>query len=391
MSTISKGKCLYFTLCMSFMSIVFIGSTPALCSSTEDYTDKAQDIQEELAAKKAAHDALLQKSMALNSQVSDLKKNLIKISKDLQTSEDSLSTADQRLQDLQHKKELIIRNLYKDQQAMGGLVSAIKKYSQTSTPDMLMQSNPIDAERASIVMKSIMPRLQQQSTSLKSQLAEIKKIEDDITNQQKIQTQEARKLDKQQGSLAVLLEQRQKMYKSTESQRLVQEKEVVELTQKSKNIEDLIQRLKAKKRASDDSDNVAENTHLLSHMLLPVHGKVYTAFGQRDGLGAPSKGITFSTRIGASVVTPLAGTVKFAGPFQKYKQILIVEHKGGYHSLIAGLARIDTVVGASLAAGEPVGIAETAGSPRVYYELRYNGKPINPQKSLLAQRKQEKS
>ena len=329
--------------------------------------------------------------MALNSQVSDLKKNLIKISKDLQTSEDSLSTADQRLQDLQHKKELIIRNLYKDQQAMGGLVSAIKKYSQTSTPDMLMQSNPIDAERASIVMKSIMPRLQQQSTSLKSQLAEIKKIEDDITNQQKIQTQEARKLDKQQGSLAVLLEQRQKMYKSTESQRLVQEKEVVELTQKSKNIEDLIQRLKAKKRASDDSDNVAENTHLLSHMLLPVHGKVYTAFGQRDGLGAPSKGITFSTRIGASVVTPLAGTVKFAGPFQKYKQILIVEHKGGYHSLIAGLARIDTVVGASLAAGEPVGIAETAGSPRVYYELRYNGKPINPQKSLLAQRKQEKS
>ena len=386
MIIISKRRNVNLIFCVSFVAVVLLQSAPGLCS-TEDYTDKAQDIQEELAAKKAAHNALLQKSMTLNSQVSDLKKNLIKISKDLQTSEDSLSTADQRLHDLQQKKELIIRNLYKDQKAMGGLVSAIKKYSQTSTPDMLMQSNPIDAERASIVMKSIMPRLQQQSTSLKSQLAEIKKIEDDITNQQKIQTQEARKLDKQQDSLAVLLEQRQKMYKSTESQRLAQEKEVVELTQKSKNIEDLIQRLKVKRRANDDSDDVAENTHLLSHMLLPVHGKVYTAFGQRDGLGAPSKGITFSTRVGASVVTPLAGTVKFAGPFQKYKQILIVEHKGGYHSLIAGLARIDTVVGASLAAG----IAETSGSPRVYYELRYNGKPINPQKSLLAQRKQEKS
>jgi len=394
MDATSKRKRLYFILYISIATVIFLMPAPALCN-TEDYTDKAQDIRDELAAKKAAHDVLLQKSTALNSQVSDLKKNLVKVSKDLQTSEDNLSATDQHLQDLQQKKERIIRSLYKDQQAMGGLVSAVKKYSQTSTPDMLMQSNPIDAERASIVMKSIMPRLQQQSTSLKSQLAEIKKIEDDISYQKQIQSEEANKLDKQQDNLAILLEQRQKMYKSTESQRLVQENEVAELTKKSKNIEDLIQRLKSnsKRRPSEDQEDrsdEAEN-HLPAHMLLPVHGKVYTAFGQRDDLGAPSKGVTFSTRPGASVVIPLAGIVKFAGPFQKYKQILIVEHKGGYHSLIAGLARIDTVVGASLAAGEPVGVAETSGSPRVYYELRYNGKPVNPQRLLLAQRKQEKS
>jgi septal ring factor EnvC (AmiA/AmiB activator) len=377
-------------LCMSIAATV-LSVSQGLCNS-EEYTDKAQDIQEELAAKKSAHDALLQKSTALNSQVSLLKKNLVKVSKDLQSSEDNLSATDQRLQDLRQEKEIITRNLYKDQQAMGGLVSAVKKYSQTSTPDMLMKSDPIDAERASMVMKSIMPRLQQQSTSLKSQLAEIKKIENDINNQKNIQSEEADKLDRQQDDLAVLLEQRQKMYQRTESQRVVQEKEVAALTQKSKNIEDLIQRLKQNsKRHGNDGGDMAENADLPSHMLLPVRGKIYTAFGQRDSLGAPSKGVTFSTRSGASVVTPLAGIVKFAGPFQKYKQILIVEHKGGYHSLIAGLARIDTVVGASLAAGEPVGVAETSGSPRVYYELRYNGKPVNPQRSLLAQRKQEKS
>jgi len=389
---IFKGQRLSFILYLSVA--VLMSPAQGLCN-IEDYTDKAQDIRDELAAKKAAHDALLQKSMTLNSQVTDLKKNLIKVSKDLQSSEDNLSASDQRLQDLEEKKERVIRSLYKDQQAMGGLVSAVKKYSQTSTPDMLMQSDPIDAERASIVMKSIMPRLQQQSTTLKNELAEIKKIEDDITAQKQLQTQEAGKLDKQQDDLAVLLDARQKMYKSTESQRVIQEQEVADLTKKSKNIEDLIQKIKSRSKKSHDNDDgdVAENTAaaLPANMLMPVHGKVYTSFGQRDDLGAPSKGITFSTRQGASVVTPLAGTVKFAGPFQKYKQILIVEHKGGYYSLIAGLARIDTVVGASLAAGEPVGVAETSGSPRVYYELRQNGKPVNPQKLLLAQRKQEKS
>ena len=376
---------------ISLLAAVVLSPAQGLCN-IKNYTEKAQDLRQELAAKKAAHEELLQKSSALNTQVSTLKKNLIKISRDLQASEDSLSASEQRLQDLQRRKEAIVRNLYKDQQAMGGLVSAVKKYSQTSTPDMLMKSNPIDAERASIVMKSVMPRLHQQSTALKSQLAEIKKIENDITSQQKVQAQEASKLDKQQGSLAVLLDQRQKMYKSTESQRIAQEQEVTELTQKSKNIEDLIQRLKEKsKKRTNDNERSGGDARYLSNMLLPVRGKVHTAFGERDSLGAPSKGMEFSTRPGASVVTPLAGIVKFAGPFQKFKQILIVEHKGGYHSLIAGLAQIDTVVGASLSAGEPVGVADTSGSPRVYYELRYNGKPVNPQSSLLAQRKQEKS
>jgi septal ring factor EnvC (AmiA/AmiB activator) len=380
----------FYLLMLLCVSLIVLHPLPGLCD-TADYTDKAQDIREELAAKKAAHDALLQKSTALNSQVTDLKKNLVNVSKDLQSSEDNLSTTDQRLQDLRQKKERLIKNLYKDQQAMGGLVSAVKKYSQTSTPDMLMQSNPIDAERASLVMKSVMPRLQEQSNSLKSQLEEVKRIEGDITGQLQIQKQEANKLDKQQDDLAVLLQRRQQMYQSTESQRLAQEKEVAVLTKQSRNIEDLIQRLKSNRKYKEDNDEAENITPLPAHMLLPVHGKVYTAFGQTDDLGAASKGITFSTRSGASVVTPLAGIVKFAGPFQQYKQILIVEHKGGYHSLIAGLARIDTVVGASLAAGEPVGVAETSGSPRVYYELRHNGKPVNPQRLLLAQRKQEKS
>ena len=394
MSRIFRGQRLSFILCLSVATLILLHPATGICT-TADYNDKAQDIRDELAAKKAAHDALIQKSTALNSEVSDLKKNLVRISKDLRSSEENLSTTDQNLQGLEQRKSRVIKNLYKDQQAMGGLVSAVKKYSQTSTPDMLMQSTPIDAARASLVMKSIMPRLQQQSTSLKSELAEIKKIEDDITTQRQIQTQQASKLNKQQDDLAVLLLRRQKMYQSTESQRLTQEKEVARLTKESKNIEDLIQKLKSKTKeesvAEADEGDESEGAPLPAHMLLPVHGTVYTAFGQRDDLGAPSKGITFSTRSGAGVVVPLAGIVKFAGPFQKYKQILIVEHKGGYHSLIAGLARIDTVVGASLAAGEPVGIAETTGSPRVYYELRRNGKPVNPQRSLLAQRKQEKS
>jgi len=72
--------------------------------------------------------------------------------------------------------------------------------------------------------------------------------------------------------------------------------------------------------------------------------------------------------------------VMFRGPFRGYGEILIIEHGGGYHTLLAGLARTDVALGQWLLAGEPVGIMGPAsnGSPELYFELRHDGQPIDP-------------
>jgi murein hydrolase activator len=74
----------------------------------------------------------------------------------------------------------------------------------------------------------------------------------------------------------------------------------------------------------------------------------------------------------------------FAGPFRGYGQILIIAHGDGYHSLLAGLDRVDSLVGQWLLAGEPVGtMADSADQPRLYLELRHNNQPINPAPWLM--------
>jgi septal ring factor EnvC (AmiA/AmiB activator) len=79
------------------------------------------------------------------------------------------------------------------------------------------------------------------------------------------------------------------------------------------------------------------------------------------------------------VVAPWDGRVEFAGPFRGYGQILIIEHGDGYHSLLAGLERIDVAVGQALVAGEPVGVVKSGeGKPSLYLELRRHGQPIDP-------------
>lgn len=119
----------------------------------------------------------------------------------------------------------------------------------------------------------------------------------------------------------------------------------------------------------------------------PTSGRISVRFGEIDRFGATSRGITFVTRSGATVVSPLPGTIQFAGPFRGYGQILIVDHGNGYHSLLAGLGRIDGSVGQTVSAGEPIGVlaAPADGSPELYFEVRRNGQPVNPQRAFGGQ------
>jgi murein hydrolase activator len=77
------------------------------------------------------------------------------------------------------------------------------------------------------------------------------------------------------------------------------------------------------------------------------------------------------------VVAPAAGRVAFAGPFRGFDRIVIVEHAGGFTSLVTGLARVDVEVGAELVGGAPLGVAGSR-RPLVGLELRRGGEPVNP-------------
>jgi septal ring factor EnvC (AmiA/AmiB activator) len=96
--------------------------------------------------------------------------------------------------------------------------------------------------------------------------------------------------------------------------------------------------------------------------------------------GEESRGLLLETRPGAQIVATFDGRVVYAGLFRRYGLILILEHGGRYHSLLAGLGRIDVVLGQWVVAGEPVGLMASPadGRPALYLELRHNGQPIDP-------------
>jgi septal ring factor EnvC (AmiA/AmiB activator) len=110
--------------------------------------------------------------------------------------------------------------------------------------------------------------------------------------------------------------------------------------------------------------------------IMPVSGRIVTGFGDATG-STRSIGVTLAPASGAQVVAPAAGRVAFAGDYRGFGRIVIIDHDGGWTSLITNLGRLDVGVAAKVLQGSPLGLAGP-GRPTVTIELRKDGNPVNP-------------
>ena len=127
---------------------------------------------------------------------------------------------------------------------------------------------------------------------------------------------------------------------------------------------------------SPSSPSAAPPTGLPAYVL-PASGRLVVGFGEMPQGQPRSRGIVLAVRQGAQAVAPAPGRVAFAGPYRGYGMIVIIEHPGGWTSLITGLAQLDTRIGDNLVIGSPLGIAG-AGRPLLTLELRRGGQAVNP-------------
>ncbi len=77
-----------------------------------------------------------------------------------------------------------------------------------------------------------------------------------------------------------------------------------------------------------------------------------------------------------------AGRVLFAGWFRGYGQLVILDHGQGSVTVSGYLDEIAVEAGASLERGQAVGTVGETGSlsgPGLYFEIRHEGKPVDPQ------------
>jgi len=106
---------------------------------------------------------------------------------------------------------------------------------------------------------------------------------------------------------------------------------------------------------------------------LPATAPVIEGLAAVNDSGVQSRGLTLATYRGASLTAPADGVIKFAGPFRDYDGVLIIDHGGGWLTLIVNVGS-SLKVGDRIHFGDPIGRA--LGPLQV--ELSQNGRRISP-------------
>ena len=118
-------------------------------------------------------------------------------------------------------------------------------------------------------------------------------------------------------------------------------------------------------------------------LLLPVSGRITDRFGTSRNNGKLRwNGIFIAAPRGAPVRAIHYGRVVFSDWLRGFGLLLIIDHGDGYMSLYGHNQVLYTEVGDWVTAGEIVAtVGDTGGQNRagLYFEIRYKGKPTNPQ------------
>ena len=117
----------------------------------------------------------------------------------------------------------------------------------------------------------------------------------------------------------------------------------------------------------------------------PHDGKVLAGFSENSG-GRGHDGIDIDVKVGDMVRASSSGTVVFAAEEKtRFGRQVLIDHGDGWQTSYGHLARITVKKGDVVKAGERIGIAGDAGiatRPELHFEIRKNGKDIDPASKL---------
>ncbi len=404
----------------------------AAARAEDNPEQQLKSVQQQLEESRQKQVQYAQQAEALAREIEALRADSIAAAQSAQQHEAALSALEDRLASLgveeARKSDELKRHRAQQQQ----LLMALERLARNPPEALaLAPGDPVDAVRSALLMGAAVPPLEAQARRLGREVAALANLRRETDAAEARHRAERVDLDKEQTRLAALIARKAVLQDEAQHGAAENGQHQLQLAAQATDLQQLIERLDTERKAreaeaqrrrqeqqrqAEAERRAAEQLMALQQkrpaerdnsvvvtapppplrdpgkpaalrpfaqargaMLIPASGRLLRRFGENDELGMAAKGLTFETRGGAQVVAPYDGRVLFSGPFKGYGQILIIEHGDGYHSLLAGLDRVEGTVGQWVVAGEPVGTMPRGDrKPHLYLELRHDGQPINP-------------
>ncbi|WP_162045538.1 peptidoglycan DD-metalloendopeptidase family protein [Vibrio taketomensis] len=137
-----------------------------------------------------------------------------------------------------------------------------------------------------------------------------------------------------------------------------------------------------KQNVNKKVNNTTSSNVKVTKWLWPTKGRVIKNFSAGD---QGNKGIDIAGQRGQSIVSTAAGTVVYSGnALRGYGNLVIIKHNDKFLSAYAHNDQLLVKEGQSVKSGQKIATMGSSGtnSVRLHFEIRYEGKSVNPKRYL---------
>lgn len=369
------------------------GALPVMADTLDDARQQRSQLEQKI------------ESTAQN--LDSIRDQLTRLAREQRQAERDRQMLRQRLDHLVAEEKRLVAKLAARRDALSALATVALR--ATNLPPMMAvfkYDTVVDAARGDRLMRLSLPALEQERQSLSLTLLDLRDVRAELDrDQQRLAATKAR-LASRTKELQTLMAQREKTLRARQKDLASAESKVRSLLKRHTDLDGLVTGLLPDMQTAHENNASASSsakapepkakpslfarlrrTLKKGEFMPPVLGTLSHQFGDPLRHDQKRTGITYVAPADSIIVAPMDGVVRFAGPFKHYGQLVILEHSGGFHSMVAGMSQITTPLGSKIRAGEPLGIAsanETSGTreAKVYFELRQNGQPLDPKPYL---------
>ncbi|UPA26343.1 murein hydrolase activator EnvC [Shinella oryzae] len=340
--------------------------------------------------------------------------------------EEKILAGEKRLEGMREQEAGVRASLHERRGVLAEVLAALQRMGRNPPPALLVTpDDALASVRSAILLGAVVPGIRKETDALIDDLAALMDIKSDI-DREKTELTDAMQIRLDEEKRSELLVAQNEALTETNNRTLAAEKRrAEELAGRATSLEGLIgslekeigsvrdaaalarakeeerrglseaEREKARALARDsvpDKNRIApayEFSQLQAKLDYPVAGDPLRQFGDADGTGHDSQGLTLATNPGALVTAPADGWIVFAGTFRSYGRMIILNAGEGYHLVLSGMDKVNVREGQFVVAGEPLAVMgekriasvnaltlET-DKPTLYIEFRKNGKPVD--------------